>query len=91
MCLTHVQKPFSSQLHQNFKSSSNTTLHARTYTRKLTCAFADDLHHGGWKVAHAVISCPVVMDTAFPASVGVLLQNLRGEHIHYIKCGQYIN
>lgn len=64
-----------------------TPTHSHTYTKECThtCAFADDLHHGGREVAHPVISCSVVMDTAFPASVRVLLQNLSGRHNNNIE------
>lgn len=64
-----------------------TPTHSQTHTSECThtCAFADDLHHSGREVAHPVVSCAVVMDTAFPASIGVLLQNLSGFTYPLIK------
>lgn len=55
-----------------------------------TCALADDLHHGGWEVAHPVISCSVVMDTAFPASIRMLLQNRDDVSCFYVEAGQVV-
>lgn len=69
------------------QSASPQTKYSTTYTQThteahmRTCALADDLHHGGREVAHSIISCSVVMDAAFPASVGMLLQNLFHHHI----------
>lgn len=40
------------------------------------CALADRFHEAGREIAHAVIAGPVVMDTALPPAVRMLLQNL---------------
>lgn len=67
----------------NLLQRTHSDTHTHTHKSTHTCALADDLHHGGREVAHAVISCSVVMDTAFPATVGVLLQNLSGRQVHH--------
>lgn len=60
----------------NLRHLCFTHVHRWADTHTHTCALTDDFHHGGREVAHTVVSCPVVMDTAFPASIRMLLQNL---------------
>lgn len=42
----------------------------------LTCSLHNGLAQGGWKVAHPVVACPVVMDTALPPAIRMLLEDL---------------
>lgn len=42
----------------------------------LACSLHNGLAQGGWKVAHPVVACPVVMDTALPPAVRMLLEDL---------------
>lgn len=44
----------------------------------LACSLDDGLAQGGWEVAHTVMACPVVMDTALPPAIRMLLQDLAG-------------
>lgn len=42
----------------------------------LACSLDDGLAQGGREVAHPVIACPVVMDTALPSAIWMLLKDL---------------
>lgn len=59
---------------------THTCTHPATHTRTavmrvVTCPL-DDFHHVWGEVAHAVISCPVVVNAALPTAIRVLFQNL---------------
>lgn len=47
----------------------------------VTCPL-DDFHHVGGEVAHAVIPCAIVVNTAFPPAIWVLLQNLQTHTVY---------
>lgn len=42
----------------------------------LACSLDNGLSQGGWEVAHPVVARPVVMDTALPSAIWMLLKDL---------------
>ena len=66
----------STRIHPPTHTDTHTHTHTHTAVMLVVTCPLDYFHHVGWKVAHSVISCAVVVNAAFPSAVRVLLQNL---------------